>query len=1222
MEDTSPPASQAPLPAGGRRRRKVDRHDSESDDEGEREKRRRYAKAHFFEKEAEQSDDSGDEEEEEEMKRIEEEEEARKGTQDLFTDNSDDEEEASSPITRTAPVISQQISSSTLDDTALANALDEFEKTHASQPAPASQRNKPFFGDRLDQIPYADKVIANEEWHVKFDQEINTHMTEDERADRSPDALRARVNCALAVSHTERPATQLNSSFVLKRLAAMANLLNDSSAPEFEFRVDRTIAKKMIDGGLVATFIKRAAGEHCAGSDVDKVSYWDPRRGELVNCGEGIKHALAIFASAEVHKVQYRLDVSCGRLLTDMPKGKGVIYPLYMQGAMRRLLLGSIYHDIDMVNSGVTFMHEICRLINVGPLPFLDTYYLHREYVLKYIMECCGATREDAKHAMVVATYGGCSKLSTPFLEGYMQDLKNAISGIKMLMKVNYTPMAKKLKLLFPKLPSDISRTGNTFGRDLGYVASRIESVCALLANKVVTTFNFRCGSLIYDGLMVERNEGQNIPDLCKAMTDFILQATGLNVDFIEKPMTVTRKDFDWLCNPPLAVSIRDYLMPYLAEQPQEMEADITLESTQRLNRMYLNQRIPDLMVSSDGDIHFQTTDQDDHLAVRKKENATLALKREVLRYAQEHKLFRSYMTAVVFKLSDKLPMFLEMAFTSMLDLINHVGHSSPHQPEAKIEAIAEELTYKAFAPGIFPFVSLGNTELEDKKLNFAFCPAPQYWAFEDGQVDISKVDTDPDGSDPPNLEPMDFDRIAGMKMKFYSKDIPDQAKYMQYTVRGIPAHWEDWVDEDGNEHKGVSNSCDDDIPNFIRLIMTQVCDKDFNPGRDEANSEETLALIVILAMIGRFFLPNNFIDDWQVFLFCYGESSVGKGSLNLLLKSLIPSFLVAELSGSSRKGNGGLQHTIYREYVSVVEADNFSELVPIGVFKSMVSGETIDVAQLYKASKPVPWRKSMILTGQSPSDLYKNDPAGAVVRRLCPLWWRHRHINSDSTVEKGVITERAHVFALAVKSYQNLLRALQGIKLMEWPDLPSYFKISKKQIEENISIGTRFFTHTHTFGSQVPIRYVPYIMTPEDKGRAGWVQHETLLSDLRLFGSTDPVLSKWDSNPLLGNWLAEARSALQSLYERIRKVQLSIHGDGPSVWPLWDFSLIQKEKRYRCCKTHNSMQHGQALVGETFCGCAAKNENKQGSVIAVIGLQRLVGDDIEKWFDQMGVDE
>ena len=84
--------------------------------------------------------------------------------------------------------------------------------------------------------------------------------------------------------------------------------------------------------------------------------------------------------------------------------------------------------------------------------------------------------------------------------------------------------------------------------------------------------------------------------------------------------------------------------------------------------------------------------------------------------------------------------------------------------------------------------------------------------------------------------------------------------------------------------------------------MMTQICDTDFDPEtwwkEHPGEREEETTLFVVLAVIGRFFMPNNYRDRWELYPFCFGESSVGKGSLVNTLREIIgcPA-LVGELS-------------------------------------------------------------------------------------------------------------------------------------------------------------------------------------------------------------------------------------------------------------------------------------------------------------------------------------
>ena len=183
---------------------------------------------------------------------------------------------------------------------------------------------------------------------------------------------------------------------------------------------------------------------------------------------------------------------------------------------------------------------------------------------------------------------------------------------------------------------------------------------------------------------------------------------------------------------------------------------------------------------------------------------------------------------------------------------------------------------------------------------------------------------------------------------------------------------------------------------------------------------------------------------------------------------------------------------------------------------------------------------------------------------------------------------------------------------------MPDYFRLSKEKMKEQLSAGQRFFTHTICFDGMDKIQYVPNLMKPEDQGRRGWVAWTTLKGDIEAFAKQDSVLKGMPTNPLLDNWLSEARMSLRSLYEKVREKQIE---RGVEAWPAWDHGFIHDKTKYRCCKAHSNF-HGKALLGQKLCGCHSGNVNRHGSVLAVLNLERLQGDaEIDAWFDEMGIE-
>ena len=146
------------------------------------------------------------------------------------------------------------------------------------------------------------------------------------------------------------------------------------------------------------------------------------------------------------------------------------------------------------------------------------------------------------------------------------------------------------------------------------------------------------------------------------------------------------------------------------------------------------------------------------------------------------------------------------------------------------------------------------------------------------------------------------------------------------------------------------------------------------------------------------------------------------------------------------------------------IEAEKVHEHLSIGDFKAMASSESVSFSQLFKGdNKQMKWNKQMWFCGQESNALYTSDPAGAVARRVLAMWFRRKHRLTNYSVETGMKAERFHLFSVAVRAYHWLRNELDHVKLLEWPKLPSYFRISKEKMQEQLSVGQRFFTHTHS---------------------------------------------------------------------------------------------------------------------------------------------------------------
>jgi hypothetical protein len=298
-------------------------------------------------------------------------------------------------------------------------------------------------------------------------------------------------------------------------------------------------------------------------------------------------------------------------------------------------------------------------------------------------------------------------------------------------------------------------------------------------------------------------------------------------------------------------------------------------------------------------------------------------------------------------------------------------------------------------------------------------------------------------------------------------------------------------------------------------------------------------------------------------------------------------------------------------------------DTISLGDFKAMASSEQVSVGQLFNGfNKDIKWSKQMWFAGQTATALFSEDPSGAAVRRVFPMWFRRKHAVTLTSVEKQMINERFQIFSQWVRSYHFMLHGLRGKKLLEWERLPTYFKLGKDKMNELLSIGKRFFTHTVELEGGINVRYVPYMARKEDVGRKGWCAWGDLEGDMKAFCNKDPYLAlhKEARNPLMEDWLSECRTHLRPLYERVRDKQIE-RGD-KDVWPKWDFGFIASKEKYRLCAKHSNMANGRAILGTKWCGCIVHKDNKKGSVMAIVNLQRLIDHEIDAWFEAMGIEE
>ena len=315
--------------------------------------------------------------------------------------------------------------------------------------------------------------------------------------------------------------------------------------------------------------------------------------------------------------------------------------------------------------------------------------------------------------------FGGSGEVKDAFVEGFKKDLYRVAKALKTRIKA-YDNVGRLLRRIFPNMPSENKEEiSNPTAKDLSYINSRLESAFVVFARDWLRDDEgFEVGALVYDGLLVHKKSKTwrstfKAETVLPRLSDALNDQFGWKLQWAEKSMDLTDKDWEWFDYPALRRRI---------EHPDER--DESSQSQEPAPKPVVPKpsptRIARKLSDKDGNLHFTNAAlQQEQLEPKEDDGPTVALKRIVLQAAQEQKLFRVYGGNGVFAESQRLPKRLEPKFNTIFDFVNSVAHDKPQVIEADLEKIAADLRIKAVAPGVFPFMQLGDSVSGGMQVDF-----------------------------------------------------------------------------------------------------------------------------------------------------------------------------------------------------------------------------------------------------------------------------------------------------------------------------------------------------------------------------------------------------------------------------------------------------------------------------------------------------------------------
>eukprot|EP00050_Salpingoeca_kvevrii_P005044 m.268386 g.268386 ORF g.268386 m.268386 type:complete len:455 (-) comp11076_c1_seq1:2513-3877(-) len=220
-----------------------------------------------------------------------------------------------------------------------------------------------------------------------------------------------------------------------------------------------------------------------------------------------------------------------------------------LPGRVRRLLAGSNYHDVDMVNALPTLLLHLAQHYQTGPvhssMPVLARYVAQREEFLEELMQRGGISRSEAKTAVLTTINFGGTRVKSPKLDalageiGRLYDCMAADDALKHLKAA-------------AAASAEADPSVNEKASFLCHVCFDLEAKVLKVLKKTLEMHGLEVGCLVFDGLLVRKTadsarilEEQALPKAEAA----IRAAFGgtLHMKLLEKPLAPSKEDLEFV---------------------------------------------------------------------------------------------------------------------------------------------------------------------------------------------------------------------------------------------------------------------------------------------------------------------------------------------------------------------------------------------------------------------------------------------------------------------------------------------------------------------------------------------------------------------------------------------------------------------------------------------------------------------------------------------------
>ena len=266
---------------------------------------------------------------------------------------------------------------------------------------------------------------------------------------------------------------------------------------------------------------------------------------------------LKIFTGKDGHIVDYRKKVGKakkGRYYSDNKNKKDTFSLQGLYKPVRRLILNGQCVSIDMVNSHIEIMKNICMFLNLddNDIKILKDYCIDRVKILEDIITTYNTTRTIAKQFFLIILYGG--SLNTWLSDNNLINKKDCETTFMKDFIKSFEYIKSKIKDLdvfktFCEIEQQLSKKTKTYSIEtsaLAILLQEIESKISIVIKNYCEDYGCITRILIHDGLCFDDVKKVCDDEFLTKITENIEKELGLIIPLAYENTNPTEQDRIW----------------------------------------------------------------------------------------------------------------------------------------------------------------------------------------------------------------------------------------------------------------------------------------------------------------------------------------------------------------------------------------------------------------------------------------------------------------------------------------------------------------------------------------------------------------------------------------------------------------------------------------------------------------------------------------------------